>query len=339
MPEQTGADKLRDALHAAVEHEPYAPMPAPVVGRARRRLGRNVVLTAAAGVVVAVSVAISGSTLSHVRRTTPANQQTNVPSVPSGACCLPPAESLLYQATDGSIGYARIDGQRGGTVLPGASPLAMAPDGSALLELTSEGSLQVYAGAHDITPVARTDRSFEGATIAPDGAHVAIATDGELIERTVGGTGSRVLVPVEVGPVLRNPAWSPDNRRIAYIRSASDNDLMVLDLRTGRSRAVLPSVAYAAWSPDGTHLVTARPAADLAYEIDIVDLQGNVMPVSSTPAAGFPAWSPDGARIAFIRSDGAVVMVGADGAGETAQPLPAIDRSFTTLLWVPAHDG
>jgi len=339
MPEPTGTDELRDALHAAVDHEPYAPMPAPVVARARRRVWRNGAITVTIGVLIAVGVALNSSTLGDRRPTTPANQQTNVPNVRSGDCCLPPVESLLYRATDGSIGYARIDGQRGGTVLGAAGPLASTPDGGALLLVTSDGSLEVYAGAHDIAPVARTDHSFEGATIAPDGRHVAIATDGQLIERTVGGTGGRVLIPVEIGPILRNPAWSPDGRRIAYIRSASGNDLMVLNVETGRSRLVLPSVSFAAWSPDGTRLVIARPAPDLAYEIDVTDLQGDVAPVSSTPAIGYPVWSPDGALVAFVRSDGAVVTVGADGADETARPLPGLDRSFTTLLWVPGQDG
>ena len=109
---------------------------------------------------------------------------------------------------------------------------------------------------------------------------------------------------------------------------------MILDLATGASRTVLPSAAYAAWSPDGTRLLVARPTADFTYEIDVTDLRGDLMTVSTTGAVGFPAWSPDGSHIAFVRSDGGVVIVGADGSDETTRALPSIDRSSTTLLWM-----
>jgi WD40 repeat protein len=337
MPDVHSTDPIREALHAAVDRESFTPMPSPVARRARRRLRWNIAISAVVGVAIAVAVAVGGSTLADIQRTTPADHAPSVPGLPPNGCCLP-TESLVYQGPDGSAKFAPIDGQAGGTLLEGSQVLAATPDGSRLLVLSSDGYLGIDAGRHDVTPIVRIDRSFEGATIAPDGKRVAVATEGELIERKVRRPGFRVLVPVEIGRTLINPAWSPDGSRVAYIRSASGNDLMVLDPATGRSRLVLASVAFAAWAPDGAHLVVARPQPDFTYEIDVTDLQGNLTPVSSTPAVGFPAWSPGGSQIAFVRADGGVVIVDADGK-ETARTLPGIDRDFTTLLWVPGQGG
>jgi WD40 repeat protein len=333
MAEAPGADRIRQALHASVDHEVYRPMPAPVVRRARRRLRRNIAVATMLGVALVVAALVGGS-LSDFTRTSPAQRSTYIPDVPSAVCCLPPTESLVYQAPDGSVRYASIDGQGAGTVLYASQALAATPDGANLLEVTSDRYLGIYPGGHDFVPVVRTNASFSGAAIAPDARHVVIATDGQLVERTVGRAGRRILVPVMPGPTLRNPAWSPDGGAIAYIRAAAGNDLMVLDLATGRSRVVLPDVVYAAWSPDGSRLVVARPTSDLALEIDVTDLHGNLTTVSTTPAFGYPAWSPDGRQIAFVLPDGGVGIVGADGSEGTTRALPAIDKSSTTLLWV-----
>jgi WD40 repeat protein len=333
MPEASGADRIREALHASVDHEAYRPMPAPVVQRARRRLRRNVAVALLA-VALLAAVLGGGSVLSNFTRTSPAQRTTYIPDVPSSVCCLPPTESLMYQAPDGSVRYASVDGTRAGTVLHASQALAITPDGANLLEVSSDGYLGIYPGGHDFVPVVRTNPSFSGAAIAPDAQHVAIATDGQLVERTVGRAGRRTLVPVTSGPILRNPAWSPDGGAIAYIRAAAGNDLMVLDLATGRSRVVLPDVVYAAWSPDGSRLAVARPTPDFTLEIDVIDLQGNLTTVSSTPAFGYPAWSPDGTQIAFVLPDAGVAIVGADGSEGTTRALPAIARSSTTLFWV-----
>jgi hypothetical protein len=337
MRETPSSDKIRDALHGAVDDEPYAPISAHVVRRARRRLHRNVAISATIAGAIVMSVAIGGSMVADIDRTTPVTP-ANRPSVSQNSCCVP-TESLLFQEPDGSTGFAPLDGDGGGTLVEGSQVLGATPDGSALLTRSSEGDLAISAGRHQVIPVVRTDRSFAGASIAPDGRHVAIATDGRLIERTVGRRGFRVLVPVEIGPTLTNPAWSPDGNRIAYIRSASGNDLMVVNRRTGRSRLVLAAVAAAAWSPDGTHLVVARPKPDFTFEIDVTDLQGDLTAVSPTPAAGFPTWSPDGSRIAFVGTDGRVVVADVDGMGETSLALSGIDPSATGLLWVPGQGG
>jgi WD40 repeat protein len=334
MPEAPGADRIREALHASVDHEAYRPMPAPVVQRARRRLRRNVAIATLLAVALLAAVLAGGSLLSDFTRTSPAQRTTYIPDVPSSKCCMPPTESLVYQAPDGSVRYASIDGTRAGTVLYASQAVATTPDGANLLEVTSDGYLGIYPGGHDFVPVGRTNASFSGAAIAPDAQHVAIATDGQLVERTVGRAGRRILVPVEPGPTLRNPAWSPDGSHIAYIRSGAGNDLMVLDLATGRSRVVLPNVVYATWSPDGSRLAVARPTPDLTLEIDVIDLHGNRTTVSSTPAFGYPAWSPDGTQIAFVLPDGGVAIVGVDGSQGTTRALPAIARSSTTLFWV-----
>lgn len=105
------------------------------------------------------------------------------------------------------------------------------------------------------------------------------------------------------------PAWSPDGRRIAFIRRRDGTndfelgDLYVMDADGSNVRLVAASASSPAWSPD------SRKIAFSAYRSG----QGAVLIVSADDDAkppirigfdrgfnGWPAWSPDGSRIAFV---------------------------------------
>lgn len=116
------------------------------------------------------------------------------------------------------------------------------------------------------------------------------------------------------------PAWSPDGRRIAFVRQAQ---IFMLDLHGGAVArpAVIPdSSFYPAWSPDGTHIAFVG-RGPLTWEIFALNIRaGAVRQLTHAADAGSPsqgpAWSPDGRRIAFDRKHGEdfdLYVMNADG--------------------------
>jgi dipeptidyl aminopeptidase/acylaminoacyl peptidase len=91
------------------------------------------------------------------------------------------------------------------------------------------------------------------------------------------------VAPVSVDPagkVQRLLSWnaaSPDGRRVAFsssARTATDMDIVILDLDTGAERELLTGAAWhvaGGWSPDGAQLLVMRVLDNTTQELLIVD--------------------------------------------------------------------
>jgi Tol biopolymer transport system component len=158
---------------------------------------------------------------------------------------------------------------------------------------------------------------------SPDGRHIAFNTDETgvtIYETDVDGSTPRLIsTGCDPSTCLEiAPAYSPDGKRLAFVRLSDKPATGVIGIRDlGTSKVTfLASIRQTppkselgapAWSPDGTQLVYYETAKDADGrptgwgEMFIVNADGTARHPLPAPdlAAGDPHWSPDGQWIVF----------------------------------------
>ena len=214
-----------------------------------------------------------------------------------------------------------------------------------------------------------------------EGRHIAWSHDGtrlayvdkQLYVATIGGGGGAPRKLTSVSGYVTDPAWSPDDARIAILFAdhapggggpiealpvetgaiggeVHNQRLTVVDARTGAARQVSPAELHVYeydWSPDGkAFALTAAPGPG---DNDWWTAQLYTMPADTgVPTAihkpalqiAVPRWSPDGAAIAFIGglmsdqgSTGGDVFTIAATGGEVSNRTPGRAASTAALAW------
>jgi dipeptidyl aminopeptidase/acylaminoacyl peptidase len=185
--------------------------------------------------------------------------------------------------------------------------------------------------------VSRDGRHIAFVRVTVDAKHDGYETALWIVDADAAGTGAGGAAgprPLTAGPRDTAPRWSPDGRRLAFLRHAGKEDqLFVLPLDGGEARQLtdLPRGAKSpAWSPDGRTLafLSDTTAADLAKPgaRGKEAAEAQPAPPPARGAAGFgPGAAGLGAGIAGANGDGAASL-GAAPAGATAaeqeDPLP-----------------
>jgi Tol biopolymer transport system component len=117
-------------------------------------------------------------------------------------------------------------------------------------------------------------------------------------------------------------AWSPDGRRIVFVRRRDGNpDLYIMNADGSGQRRLTrtgTSEVAPAWSPDGRKIAFVRKRRGVSEEIHIMNANGSQQQRLSRSGVQ-PLWSPDGQFVTFTSArDGnrEVYLVNADGSGE-----------------------
>lgn len=158
---------------------------------------------------------------------------------------------------------------------------------------------------------------------------------GDIFSMSADGTDRRRLT--RNGRSSR-PAWSPDGRRVLYVRASPEDrsepttwSVWVMRAR-GTNHRRLTEGSDAAWAPNGRKLVTTRDDNLFVYTFKTRAVEEIPLPEPVT-AASDPAWSPDGRRIAFVGAH-----AGSDGTPRqdlfTVKPDGTGLRQITTTTHV-----
>ena len=140
----------------------------------------------------------------------------------------------------------------------------------------------------------------------------------DLTSKLAAGSG------LGAGPAS-DPVWSPDGRKIAFVRLNRRLGVYVINADGSGVRNLTPKpagAAYAApaWSPNGRKIAFASER-DGNSEIYVMNADGSGQRSLTGNLAydGDPAWSPDGQKITFVSNrDGRyeVYVMNADGSGQ-----------------------
>jgi Tol biopolymer transport system component len=110
----------------------------------------------------------------------------------------------------------------------------------------------------------------------------------------------------------REPAWSPDGRKIAFVSSAQSCAVEIYSMNadgTGKVRLTTAGENEAdgspSWSPDGREIVFSRSYESQMPQVFSVDPDGVLGEVAFPNARGMePSWAPDGRRIVYRATPG-----------------------------------
>lgn len=189
---------------------------------------------------------------------------------------------------------------------------------------------------------------------SPDGGLVAFLSNRDkdidnLFVVPAGGGEIRKLTN-EPLPV-RQFAWSPDSRLIAYETGVGDNNyISVVDARKGKARKLLSrkGVEFSLsgnadrpepWSADGSTLLYVTNEND-PVDIGLLDMstRKTKLLVKSMNEKYAPMWSPDGERLAYLEVEDPNVVVKMKVGRRTVRISPR-DGTSRALRWLPDGSG
>jgi Tol biopolymer transport system component len=231
----------------------------------------------------------------------------------------------------------RVTRSSGSNKLP-----VFAPDGRSLIFVSDRtGNYELWRVRVDGSGLKRLTRGLDVGTAqwSPGGRRIAVSSYGfasyELYTIRPDGTGKKVLAKALSNEV--QPAWSPDGRRIVYVRTCEvpekcmdfpttrrdrDGELYVVGADGGPQRPLARTPAVESdprWSPNGRAIVFVS-STQSGSNIAVIKPDGTDLgQLTASRSDSDPQWSPDGRRIAFTSvrdGNSEIYVMNADGSGE-----------------------
>jgi len=158
--------------------------------------------------------------------------------------------------------------------------------------------------------------------VSPDGVWLAFSWNGapdghrNIYVTRLDGLGEPRRLTLDSSPGAEDsyPAWSPDGRQIAFIRSHATDQTEILAIPAGggperQLREIRVALARGglAWTPDGAQIAFAAQSLESSRStLYLIRLANGKVRSLTTPPEGVigdtsPAFSPDGERLAFVR--------------------------------------
>jgi Tol biopolymer transport system component len=220
--------------------------------------------------------------------------------------------------------------------------------GSILLVIAFAVLSRVVFTNSEVTSNLRPLVSLPGAkgspTLSPDGQFVAFFWSGPLEKPEPG-----IYVKPVDGEALRyltsgfNPAWSPDGKEIAFVRSGNEGGIFVVPARGGTERKLSDSGTDVRWLSDSQTLIIRDKDPEAGERFALFSLSPKTSQkkcLTHAPTgigdAEF-AVSPDGSTLAFIRYGipGVGDLYRMAVTGGTPVRMTAWNADFDGLAWTP----
>jgi serine/threonine-protein kinase len=244
----------------------------------------------------------------------------------------------LWRVADGQLLTTVKAGEAGR--VPG---LAFTPDGQRLLTGTLTGMVNFWgipeggAGPTPLPPKPTPAGAGEGEGAGAQQIAWAVqeGDNWDIVAANPDGSGLHKLTN---GPEPdREPAWSPDFRRIAFFSNRETGTGIYIMNADGSDLTFLVNGRHPTWSPDGSRIAFDAKRGDNTY-IYLINVDGtDERWLTDDPNVGQrPSWSPDGSRIAFeSRRDGnaEIYVINVDGTGLTN--LTNFPGDDTSPSWSP----